>query len=475
MPMNFWKTLCCIGSLLVAQQGFSQIVALSNALTCAPAFSGAVQTMGRAGGLIVTLPATGGCAQVGWGFDMSNAVNFSFAPPATNYLNYSDCETNLNRGLLVMYGNSTVTYYTGPSGTTSTSLTIRCTIQFTSNGTTPIPVKRNGNIVFNSTAATFQVKFTLEADASALASNARWNGASYNSWAPALTLFDNLATTTNNQVQTGLTHRFYNIGNYTTATGITNNSGNSIQNAGNAGGMTVTYTNSSGQTANIGFDAATAFRFSYQNNSFTQGGSVMSFSTATWGSGSTITFTGCSPLTYVRTTGASVTRTITTQFKITFVGASATWKDGFIYATVANGATLQIKYELLANASNLSPAALGYSASGMQPLRPMYDALHTTGNYYTSVTPVYFYPATDPVAYGTTITWTGATGTDPWELPCNWTCRVPTLNDDVVIPSITPFPRIATGINGECRTINVQGGVITRLLVGGGALKVGSP
>lgn len=68
----------------------------------------------------------------------------------------------------------------------------------------------------------------------------------------------------------------------------------------------------------------------------------------------------------------------------------------------------------------------------------------------------------------TPISWTGVTSTD-WNTPGNWSKGiVPTVLDNVIIPSGTPFsPVIASGITGNCKSIILNPGAIVTVATGG--------
>lgn len=491
-------------SVFFWQSTQAQLVPQTVSSTCAPSYSGSVETMGRAGGLTVNVPA--GCNNVGWGFDLGTAVHFNFTP-SVSYLTIDPCQSNLNRGLLTLTGNRSVTYYKSGGGTNTTSIPVRVTIQFTSNGTNVIPVKQNGDVIFNQTGSAFVVKFTLEANAGNLVSPL-WNGASFSTWAPALTLFDNLATNTNGQVFTGLTSNFYKMDTYTFLAGnppasVTrsqaptslpnlasgNNTGIELSAFNSTTGLTYTFANSTGNALCIGFDAATAFGYSYENpgggstaDVFDGSGRILMFANSSSNlSAGLAVFTGCTPIRHLLTTGAfTTTASIGTQMEVRFqngAGAAvpAVWKDGMIYMTVASGQSGRINLRMYANASNLTatPFWNGAAMSGLSPALSMFDRLGTEntnavyGQAHQKVDFKFFDPTS--ATTGTTLTWTGAVST-AWENPCNWGCRVPTIDDDVIIPASPAsarYPLIASTIVGDCKTIDIQGTtpVIDRLTI----------
>lgn len=69
---------------------------------------------------------------------------------------------------------------------------------------------------------------------------------------------------------------------------------------------------------------------------------------------------------------------------------------------------------------------------------------------------------------GTGISWVGATST-AWTTASNWSKgAVPTVNDNIVIPSGTPFsPLIANGVTGNCKSMKVKSGAIVTVATGG--------
>ncbi len=66
------------------------------------------------------------------------------------------------------------------------------------------------------------------------------------------------------------------------------------------------------------------------------------------------------------------------------------------------------------------------------------------------------------------ITWIGVSSTE-WNNPGNWSNgQVPTLTDNITIPSGTPFPPVvATGITANCKTVQLNTGVSITVQTGG--------
>ena len=445
----------------------AQLVVMTTTSGCPSSTNGTVEYWGIPGGLTYIFSA--GCPANGWGFDITNGLKFAFNNVTTNEIDaYDWCNSNLARGKIVMTGTSSITYYRTNGTTITTALPIRVTIQFTTNGSTVAPIRRNGNIVFRDMNTAFQVNFVMEANASSL-SIPQWNATTvaHTGYTPVINMFNDLATTTDGQVQSALAANYFKIGVYTPAvtaqiaTSCTNCGGLAFgQRAGDSGGATYNYVNNTGATAYIGFDAATAFQFRFGGGNFNGGGAVNNYSGGTnYAANQPFTFDGCQSYTYTSGSGVSSTLSnLTTRQEIRFVNAASTWQNGYLYATVAAGATLTINYRILLNASQLGSVFNYGTGSGYQPLRPIFDgANQTQGSYFVSVYPKFF-TSTPPVSYGNTVTWDGSVD-NKWEDPCNWDCRIPTIDDPVVIPAAPAnWPRIDPGILvGDCKNIDIQG------------------
>lgn len=513
----------------IGQSATAQVTAVSNitANVCAAVYNNDVRFMGRTGGLTATIPA--GCAGTAYGFDINNAINFSFTP-AVAPLAYDPCQSNLARGIVAFTGIRNVGYTNTSNNNTSANVAVRCIVTFTSGGS-PIPLGRNGDIIYRTMMGSpYTVNYTLTAYTNDLVyplwPHAEQDGGTTHNltntgWQPALRVFDCLSTIgAGGSVWTGLNAGFYRIGSFTmlpltgtppiTPTGVTRtqapasvtlpnppggtNTGIEISAQNGATGLTYTFANTTGQAVAIGFDPATAFGYSYENpggppesDVFNNTGRILSFMTA----GSTplsnlaaglAVFNGCTPLRYRNTSYLEVTSTLTTQLEVRFMNASnatvpVTWHNGIMYMTVNNGASGKINLRMYVQTTDLQSPAWIHGTNpggGFQPALTVFDRLATPDDGCTPY-PLpapwtgssafcrahqkaefkFFHPATENP--GTIMTWTGAVST-AWQNPCNWNCRIPTIEDDVTIPAsgVPNWPTIAN-YAGECRTIDVQG------------------
>ena len=53
------------------------------------------------------------------------------------------------------------------------------------------------------------------------------------------------------------------------------------------------------------------------------------------------------------------------------------------------------------------------------------------------------------------IVWNGNVS-DNWHHAGNWDCGIPTANDDVTIPEMSPICRIHQSMTADCKTLNVK-------------------
>lgn len=527
MNQNIVKlTFICLAFLCFSYSysSLAQVIPLASSNVCSPVFSDTVKAMGRPSGLTVFISQ--GCAFTGWGFDINQGVSFGYDPFSNAPLSVVECETNLDRGYIKMVGTRPITYYEpGPTlSTTTDNLSMQLFIQFTSNGTDPIPLKRNGDIVYSSTASAFQVHFLLQANADDL-SNPSWHSANTHSgWSPALDLFDDLRTpvVAGGLVFTELNHDYYKLDTPTfldvgTIPGVTvtqspdslpntlpggYNSGLELSAYNGTTGLTYTYTNNSGSDLAVGIDPATGFGYSYHSaappplgNPFYDTGRILYYSetSSDLNNGLSI-FTGCTPIRHRMAVSGVVFQTTPSmgvRMEVRFLqGASgttpkqATWSQGLIYMTIPDGQTARVNFLMLANADDLiaTPSWNNAPMSGWVPALTLFDELENepTGEYSLAHQKLNV-RVFDPSAPNTvpSLAWTGNIST-AWENPCNWTCRLPTVDDDVVIPASPAsgnYPLIANTIVGNCRTIEIQGAPpLNRLTIQtGGTLNVVSP
>jgi len=495
MPFLIGLTVC-----LSCPTAYGQ-VALQTTASCSPSFSNDVRFMGRSGGLTVVVPA--GCAQTGWGFDVTQAVNVNNAP-AANYLTIDHCQSNLNRGRIVLTGTRSITYTnTSNVSVTNNSLPVRCIIQFTTtDNVTTVPLMRNGNIIFRPMGAAYHVNLRVEADASALVSplwphtaNDGGGSGAMSGWSPYLTMFDRLSTppAAGGTLFQGLVTNFYKLDTYTllsgnpptnvtrtqTPTSVTtmhsqNLTGVEISATNGTTGITYTYANNTGSPLGIGFDAATAFGYSYHApTAFNGDGRILYYmasgtTPATDLAGGVAVFRGCTPMQYYNSSAIlTTTASVTTQMEAYFQNGSgaavpATYKDGLIYMVIASGQSGRIRLLMRANVDNLSSPMWNGAAlpGGLQPALHLFDKIQTpsSGDYSQTHQRVEFrFFNANAVTSTATLTWTGAVST-AWQNPCNWTCRLPTIDDHVIIPAagVPNWPTI-TNYAGVCRTIDVQG------------------
>ena len=72
------------------------------------------------------------------------------------------------------------------------------------------------------------------------------------------------------------------------------------------------------------------------------------------------------------------------------------------------------------------------------------------------------------VAASNTYIWRGTVSTD-WTNAANWSpAIIPTVNNDVLIPGVTPFvATIKNGVNGFCKSIQVDPNATINVVAGG--------
>lgn len=412
--------------------------------------NGTAQAMGRDAGLTIALGGTNSAA-VGWGIDIYN-INFNYANSTTSMiripssssradLNGADDiawgpETNLAQGKIVLRGTSSLTYNNGGTQT----IPIRVLLTFTTDGSTPNPVSLNGDIAYVSKAAASQVNIKIQADATYINNRSPlWlaNCAGHTGWQPALTIFDDLSTTTANQVRSGFNASWYDLsGAFTTSvtapSGVTigsqspttyngpyaTNSG--IEIAGRPGGVTYTVTNSNGASSGcygFGFDPGKSLGLSYNSGTTTVDGFYgmvdyhnQNSTSATNLSNGVVTLFSASNVLCYSTTNVAYWATVTTKYVISFMNTSNAaipirWEQGKIFAPLANGASSAVKINVQAFAYcgdlNKSTGGTGYTPafnglysvnSGWQPFLHVYDYLRTSTSYQaiTSVTFEYY-------------------------------------------------------------------------------------
>lgn len=435
--------------LLVATLSYdlstAQIVALKEVQACSGTSDGP-ELMGRPGGLTFVLQA--GCPATAWGINPNEDIVFDFNNGTSTNWTYQPCLSNLKLGKAYFTATDALRYQkTNGSWVNDNSVDLRLIIDF---GTS---CKRNGDTFFRELNTSFTCNITIEANVASLSSPHWTNGNSQSGWTPALTLFDELATDLNweNRVISTCNDKFFKVGDYNDVFSNFNvscvNCGSTEfgREAGESGGVEYDYTNNSGATAYFGFDAATSFQLRFEG-SFNNDGVVPGYTSGTIAQGQDIVFEMCGiPWDHLNTSGVVVNNDdVDARIVVRFLSgaASVQWKDGYILAQVNNNQTLRVRYTTQINMSTVNGGALGHGATtGWEPLRDVYDGAHVYGqSYYTSVTPVYYNAAN--VNYGNTVTWTGNID-NKWEDPCNWDCRVPTWDDEVIIPAAPAnWPRV---------------------------------
>ncbi len=359
-------------------------------------------SIGRSGGLLVTLSPSAGNANVGWGIDLST-IYYSYNNSTTNFLKKIsqsgrlDCatndditgwgpETNMNQGIIYLRGTTSVTYYNTSNVSTTRTVPIRFILTFTNNAGTPIAVKRNGDVVYSDMSQIVKVKLEAQTDATYLTNQAAmWlaSCAGHTGWQPSLTLFDDLATTAAGYAQVGFNSSWYDLStNYTVTTstpaGVTNvqspttyagpyatNTG--IEIAGRNGGITYTITNgnnASGTTANcygFGFDPVYGMGYSLNNSANTAQGyyaavdltnsSVATETDYTDLSIGKIVLYGASNITFSYATGTVAT--VRLKYLVQFTDGAGTnvpveWRNGKIFRKLPNNGSSVTKINIRA-------------------------------------------------------------------------------------------------------------------------------
>lgn len=474
--------------ITLALSSNAQFVALKTSSGCPLTSNGSVERYGEVGGLTYSFPSA--CAASAWGFDYTTAIKFAFNNITTNTINiYDQCNSNLNRGLVVLTGVSNIRHYNTSGALTGWyNIPIRVTIQFTTDGSTVTPVKRNGDIIFRDMSSAFQVNIKVEANAGSLI-NPSWQstttGVSHSSWSPALDMFDDLKTSTSDggNVQSTLAANYYKVGRYADVSPVSNiavsylngSAGTFGAIAGDLNGITVRYTNNTGAEAFIGFDAATAFQFRVGGGNFNGGGAVSNYSAGTnYAANQPFSFDGCQP-SWNYTTSTSTSATVynfRTRAEVRFVNRASTWKDGYLYAIVPASGYVDINYRTYIHGGDIGDVFnYGTTANTWIPFRDVFDGANQgQGSFYTSFYIKYFTGGTGQPNYGNTVRWDGSVSTD-WKDPCNWDCRVPTWDDDVIIPAAPanwPYVNTATDMspdndngagtnNAQVKNIEIQG------------------
>ncbi|MFN8298951.1 MAG: PKD-like domain-containing protein [Chitinophagales bacterium] len=423
-------------------------------------------SIGRAGGLVLNL---GGATStnVGWGIDISNFY-YSYNNSTSNYIaklsqsskldlnGNTDIipwapETNMSQGKIYLRGTTSVaTYNTGGGAITVNNIPIRLILTFqNAAGTATAPVKRNGNIIYVPMSQGYKVTLEAQVDASYLTnSGVLWlaNCATHTGWQPALTIFDDMATTNNYLVQVGFNSSWYDLsGAYTVSTtvpsGVTMTqttapytspygiSNTGIEIAGRPGGVTYSFINNnsaSGMTPNcyaVGFDAAAALGYSY-SPSYASSDQGFYAAVDLLTSGETTTspiYTDLSQgrvvlygATYMSTASTTIsTAVVRFRYVIQFKNQNGTanipvrWQQGKIFAAMSNngpsGSGVQINIQAFANVDDIYVSTTnantyplfyvtGYTSGvGWKPALDVYDYLANTGsNARTSVTFEYY-------------------------------------------------------------------------------------
>ena len=366
--------------------------------------TGTAQAMGRSAGLTITVTPNNQ-SNTAWGVDLSKFY-YSFVNTNTNYLNiisntsrndvstntnnsssanyYDDIttwgpETNLTNGDIVLRGWSNITFYNTSSTIITRTVPVRYILKFSK------AVKRNGNIAYIDMTGTtaFTVNIKAQVDASYISNQAGlWTAscAGHTGWQPALTVFDDLATTTANNVLSGFSASWYDLSqSYTvsnsTPSGVTFGSqtpasytnpvvssvvNTGIEIAGRPGGVTYTVSNTGTGCYGFGFDGSSGFGYSYQNGATTSAGvmSAVSVSESDFNSGKVVLYSG-SNIDFYNTSGGLTNATVGLRYTINFMNNSnaaiaCKWQNGKIFVPITNGGGVaKIKIVAEANAYDL--------------------------------------------------------------------------------------------------------------------------